>query len=656
MKLKISGLFLVAALLFVSCGSATQSGEGSITLDAGKVARYLGRSITASQVVNSSINFSISETDYKSLVSYGMIIKVSTSGDYSESVEKQYTKKLDECETEEEISAAMEEFYGNASGSPVTIEGIPIGSRIRVNVKLTFGEILDEETFRKIMRENGLPESYIETALESMRKQVEESQISIDGSSELFVVKSGVNRITIRVNGDAGFGFDNEDDDGNINIVLYTKISGANSGNGLFVYTMIDDQLSNGNQYINGDFVDFGTTNDGYVYYIVKESSRNYLYRVNPQTEPTPYYVTNNITSNSPGIYVEESKDVVFFGALDENYYYIEDWPLSIPALTINRVVKDTNGDNYEFCWDGDEDIDPENGVQEFSNIFDFAVKLGEKTETENNGLKTVVYNDSAIYMAALLRTGDEWSGYTCNIGIIKLPMTYTINQISTSEIDTTMIMDNENLSFIYLSNAGVTLPYDGYSSNYYTVTDMYVTGNELYVLVSSNTMMPTEEGPVESYPYDFPVYSFGSIVKVNLSNFSNSGVTQYGCPGITEIQMPQIDQYDGTETGNIINFQIRQPVSEFANTLFNPRKFIAVKPKELVIADDGIIYYKDNNDFCYRNIDRMVVFSKRTSELKAYTLNTSEVIQFEKNDTSDITFSIQGTGYAPGAPCQYRP
>ncbi len=75
-------------------------------------------------------------------------------------------------------------------------------------------------------------------------------------------------------------------------------------------------------------------------------------------------------------------------------------------------------------------------------------------------------------------------------------------------------------------------------------------------------------------------------------------------------------------------------------NQFYGPSKFVAVKPKKLVIADDGIAFYADNDVLKYKNINRVV-----TVDLERFAIeNTEDTSVIFDSDKSDM-IQIGDTG-----------
>ena len=69
-------------------------------------------------------------------------------------------------------------------------------------------------------------------------------------------------------------------------------------------------------------------------------------------------------------------------------------------------------------------------------------------------------------------------------------------------------------------------------------------------------------------------------------------------------------------------------------NAFYGPKKFIAIKPKKLVIADEGYCFYTDSNDaFCFKNVNRVV-----TVDLESFAISSVEDVS--------VTFETDASGY----------
>ena len=71
----------------------------------------------------------------------------------------------------------------------------------------------------------------------------------------------------------------------------------------------------------------------------------------------------------------------------------------------------------------------------------------------------------------------------------------------------------------------------------------------------------------------------------------------------------------------------------------YGPSKFVAIKPKKLVIADDGIAFYTDNDVLKYKNVNRVVTvdlerFAIENTEGTSVTFNSDKSGMIEIGDT----------------------
>ena len=80
-------------------------------------------------------------------------------------------------------------------------------------------------------------------------------------------------------------------------------------------------------------------------------------------------------------------------------------------------------------------------------------------------------------------------------------------------------------------------------------------------------------------------------------------------------------------------------PSEAQANSAFyGPKKFIAIKPKKLVIADEGCFFYTDsNNAFCFKNVNRVV-----TVDLESFAISAVDDVSvtFGEDESSDMVSS----------------
>ena len=155
------------------------------------------------------------------------------------------------------------------------------------------------------------------------------------------------------------------------------------------------------------------------------------------------------------------------------------------------------------------------------------------------------------------------------------------------------------------LSGSAITDDYETYGNleltSYGLISDMVCLDGYIYILANNTKPGFTE---VSNYPHS------GGIVRVKLETgdvenylFSETARTDI------EIQYEETNSEDEIEIKTETVEDIYQPDSiNSTSGLFGPRKIIGIKPKKLVIADDGLFFYTDDEGQPkYKNVNRVV-------------------------------------------------
>ena len=122
--------FFLILVLFFSCKNDFFSGaQGSISFDAGSTAEYLSRNATRNIVALQANNNPYDETSF---VSYTIKVRIETEGDYKDSAENVYSKKLSEILNTTNQEMAIVSFIKDSLSQPISIKGIPVGSSVKV--------------------------------------------------------------------------------------------------------------------------------------------------------------------------------------------------------------------------------------------------------------------------------------------------------------------------------------------------------------------------------------------------------------------------------------------------------------------------------------------------------------------------------------------
>lgn len=173
---------------------------------------------------------------------------------------------------------------------------------------------------------------------------------------------------------------------------------------------------------------------------------------------------------------------------------------------------------------------------------------------------------DSTIYLAAPYTADNKWKVYAWTIN--DDGTTITAEQKYSSDVD-------------LLSSTSLTVSAVGGSSvDWYTfrVSDLLVQDGAVYALLSEVT---------DEFITSSPNTSRGAVVKLTDTGSALSVDTSFGSNGLLGwTAAPQSLPY-GDATANT-TVDCYWPASDNTNGFYGPAKFVAVKPKKLVIADDG--------------------------------------------------------------------
>ena len=97
---------------------------------------------------------------------------------------------------------------------------------------------------------------------------------------------------------------------------------------------------------------------------------------------------------------------------------------------------------------------------------------------------------------------------------------------------------------------------------------------------------------------------------------------------------------YTSSGTNNATTYTITSYMPDFpADTqlsseyFYSPRKFLAIKPKKLIFADDGFMFYGNNDDPSGKNVDQLIEFDIANAMFDSYNLDQSS-IDFNKRAT----------------------
>ena len=694
MKVRFSLLVLIFSVLFFSCSNNLDKGEGSVALDVSGVARYIAQNSARAggdpyghdpydyddgygEDGKDDFYAGLEGIDIYSFFKYVMTIRAYTNGSYFTSSENVFEMNSQDMQTPEQYEA----FYTGALSAPIILDGIPAGSFISVTLEIGMGARLDEGAFRQAMMEAGMPEEYIMAMIQGMQNEMHD-EFGVAGMSEEFTVKPGENFVTIYL---GMIGYDEYDKYGGregieekkkeaaeneqIQIILYSRSSGSGHltayslfGNGRLVPDNNVNDESFVNFTVNGMENTYWLDSSGKIFY-----SNSMLASVDELDTSTSINIggTNCTTSL---LSMDENGQVLFYGATKADsgsgrVLCLKAWPGDLVGAAHSPVPMTITSYDDTFGYQESEVISGSNMYKsDISDIPVFTVFLGmsDSTQDPDTFETTLSYNDAYLYIVAKYEN-ESGGAYAYDYFFSKIPMNFSV-VIDNTDVTADISLDKSNIQTFKLSDFDPIYGLvDCWINEYkYSITDMTVSNGYLYALLCCDRVNAENKSfsPIND-PFNYPIESYGAILKIDPSNFNASGVEMIGNNILgNPIPMPQETAAgDSTPTGVTINFNITQPMSEDADGFFGPRKFIALRPDKLVIADDGTFYYEKDGAFCFKNIDRAVVFDPFTNELTAYSLNMADTVKFEKDETSDLELTITGCGSTTyAATCQYRP
>ena len=173
-------------------------------------------------------------------------------------------------------------------------------------------------------------------------------------------------------------------------------------------------------------------------------------------------------------------------------------------------------------------------------------------------------------------------------------------------------------------------------------ITDMLYQDGRLYLLYKETFSWPSSATTIGNR---------GAVIEVNLFDGSvrNTGLTtsalsntEYKLQGYyndslmytdEECKTPYIPSEEILTNDNVEYPKICFP-NEGEKSFYGPTRFIAVKPKKLVIADEGLAFYTDNELLRYKNVNRVVYVDLENFAVeKIVTLDSS--VGLSENETS---------------------
>lgn len=278
--------------------------------------------------------------------------------------------------------------------------------------------------------------------------------------------------------------------------------------------------------------------------------------------------------------YITKSSEEVFLRRTDKEAFKIS---IPVDSAYVNTIS------NYIY-WD-----------YEFDKLYVLQIKIDDVVTNNNTIEKVLLYDPKNAeapfvyfpitndYSNSLIK--NSYSTYDFAVHNDKLYIGFSnpdkglyVSEFKINQNDISFIKDIQVDSHL------------NYNNNPISLNDMIWMNDSLYLLWSSNGDSSSEI----AYTYQ----SYGYIFRMTETEDNEYSIPELNLPSKTTFEINYNDEvtrhcyYHGPSSENDNNY------------LFGPTKFIAIKPKKLVVADEGILIYIDENDsnkIKMKNIDRVV-------------------------------------------------
>lgn len=183
------------------------------------------------------------------------------------------------------------------------------------------------------------------------------------------------------------------------------------------------------------------------------------------------------------------------------------------------------------------------------------------------------------------------------------------------------------------------------------TVSDLRVSGaitdvailydGTVYVLVSNVGNTEGDSGDSFNYEYNQSntMYSRGALLKIQSTDSGFEVVDTLGWTGSSRPIAPVGDAiYNGKSLKSLTAYILS--LSENSNKFYGPRRFVAIKPKEIAIADSGANFVMPN---CNKGLYGNMFAHNRVVTVSLSSFAISGVTKLENIKFSDLTLSGSG-------------
>lgn len=374
----------------------------------------------------------------------------------------------------------------------------------------------------------------------------------------------------------------------------------------------------------SGDKPAFCFGDDGYLY-VLEEGNGMSNSILNCYKESYSGYVSNkkinletsyfsDITTHMYGSSLAYKDGYIFFilSILNSSYDYVPNLCIlnladeSIYVKAVIPTITATSGD-----------LNSSSGI---------AIKWERVNDNENPNL----VNQGVLYYAT--SNSNEYIQYS----VVSQPFTISFNS-DNSSYEMQMVSTDASYYPLSMTNLGVRS-----TQNRFSVSDMQIQDDVLYVLTNiysqrgSTLYTKIDE---ENYSENTIYTSNGGVLRFEVSD-SEFVPLRWGDEDDSPLVLglytePDViyytySSYNGYSASNLdskknitIPFVSTPPLSEAASYFYGPQKFIAIKPKELVIADDGM-YFDESKIYCKNRVVKVNLGEESLGQMSVTDVNVT--------------------------------
>lgn len=376
-------------------------------------------------------------------------------------------------------------------------------------------------------------------------------------------------------------------------------------------------------------------------------------------------YITVNATNIRPLNITPDTTPIALYSAVSTfAYYYLYNLTLA-DVKNISKGISSINNFNdinndtsyYDNCYDNDGTLwwVTDSGIYNSNNP-------ESATITDLNNLRYIDFDTNTLYATGkdgghtIYKITEEDIGkYSCNtLFYIDNPITcitfhndycYTIEEVTDTNTETQYTLKKYNISnisptatptadsskiLLTKTTTFTNLIFDNdnqiantlknplFSDIQVTDEGIFVLFNDCYYNRDTQTIDANSRGGIIKFDNALELdKTFGSN---GIFGWKNEEHTSYGTNGITKY----------TITSYMPDFPADTQLS--SKYFYGPRKFLAIKPKKLIFADDGFMFYGNNNDTSGKDVNQVIEFDIVSAMFDSYNLGQS--IDFNKRAT----------------------